>query len=148
MSINPQPSLPSIARHPSSCPRKRASTFLLHNVALALTLALAALPARAQQFPQDATPGQCLPTPHIAPGDAPGGNVYNQNAGPQAQDAPNDTTATYPTIQPTTPDPIPNDATPQDHVTYAPFPFSGGINNPILSQSGAPETSSSNPKGC
>ncbi len=133
------------APQPPSCPRKRASTYPCN---IAFALILTALPARAQQFPQDAAPGQCLPTPHLAPGDAPGGNVYNQDAGPQAETAPDNVTATYPAIEPATPDAIPNDAVPQNDINFQSFPFSGGINNPILSPSGGPETSSSSPKGC
>ncbi len=140
MSISPALSAPV-----PSCRRRPASTPCLLAF---LTLTLAAPIAQAQQFPQDATPGQCLPTPHLAPGDAPGGNVYNQNAGPQAQTAPNNQVATYPDIQPVTPDPIPNDAIPQNDINFQPFPFSGGINDPALSPTGGPETSSTTNKGC
>ncbi len=130
-----------------SCPRKRASTFPLHIIALTLILAVSPL-AQAQQFPQDATPGKCLPTTHIAPGDGPGGNIFASHFGPQPRDMPNNEVATFPDIQPITPDPIPNDPTPKDSVNYAPFPFSGGINSPILNPNGGPEASSTANKGC
>jgi hypothetical protein len=131
--------------HHPSWPRKRLST--PYDLALLLTFAFAPL-AHAQQFPQDSTPGKCLPTQHVAPGDGPGGNIFATHFGPQPPDAPNNETATYPTIQPLTPDPIPNDSIPQDGLTYAPFPFSGGINDPVLDSSGGPETSSTTNKGC
>jgi len=111
-----------------------------------LPFLLFALPAHAQQFPQDATPGKCLPAQHVAPGDAPGGNVFASHFGPQPPDAPNDEVATYPDIQPTTPDPVPDDPFPKDGVSYPPFPFSGGINDSALSQTA--ETPATPNKGC
>ncbi len=113
-----------------------------------LALLVLASPAYAQQFPQDATPGKCLPTPQIAPGASPGGNIYASHFGPQPHDAPNSEIATYPDVTQIQPDPIPNDSVPQNDLSFKPFPYSGGINDPVLSPSGGPEISGTTNKGC
>jgi hypothetical protein len=121
------------------CSQKRSAFF---------AFVFVASPALAQQFPQDATPGKCLPAAHIAPGEGAGGNVYASHFGPQPPDAPNSEVATYPDIQTLQPDPIPNDGVPQNDINFQSFPFSGGFNDPALSQTMGPEEPTSNLKGC
>jgi len=106
-------------------------------------------PSSAQSYPTDpASAGNCpaAATPKT-PGDGPGGNVFATHIGaPQPLDAPSDEVATYPDIQTLTPDPYPSQSIQPDNLTYPAFPFSGSINNPVLSQSG-PE-STAKPSGC
>jgi len=122
--------------------KKVTSSFLL--------LACLASPAFAQSFPNDpASAGNCpAAAPPKTPGDGPGGNVFATHIGaPQPPDAPNDKVATYPDIRTLTPDPYPSQDLQPDHLQYPSFPFSGSINNPVLSQSNAPEETGK-PGGC
>jgi len=106
--------------------------------------------ALAQSYPTDpASAGNCpaAATPKT-PGDGPGGNVFATHIGaPQPPDVPNNEVATYPDIQTITPDPPPTEDIQPDTLNYPAFPFSGSINNPVLSQSNAPE-STGKPGGC
>ncbi len=68
---------------------------------------------------------------------------------PQPQDAPNNEVATYPDITQIQPDLAQPDQARPDAPPLQPFPFSGTINDPVLSQGNAPEQPYNPPKtGC
>ncbi len=106
-------------------------------------------PALAQSYPTDpASAGNCpaAATPKT-PGDGPGGNVFATHINaPQPLDLPDNHVATYPDIETLNPDPFPSENIAPEDLAYPSFPFSGSINNPVLSQSG-PE-STGKPGGC
>jgi len=105
--------------------------------------------AAAQSYPTDpASAGNCpAASAPKTPGDGPGGNVFATHINaPQPLDLPNNESATYPDIEADQPDQFPLQPISPDNLTYPPFPFSGSINNPVLTQS-APE-STANPSGC
>ncbi len=123
--------------------------FFFKKSSACLLACVLALPAQAQTQPNAANDCGVISTPSH-PGEAPGGNIFASHIGqPQPQDAPNDEVATYPDITQTTPDhTIPEQVQP-DPSPNQPFAFSGSINNPVLSQSNAPEQSYAAPKkGC
>jgi hypothetical protein len=107
---------------------------------------LLATPAHAQ----NAATGCGVIAPPGAPGEGPGGNVFSSHIGQaQPQDAPNDEVATYPDITQIQPDLAAPDQAKPDAPPLQPFPFSGTINDPVLSQGNAPEQPYNPPKtGC
>ena len=106
-------------------------------------------PALAQSYPNDpASAGNCpAAAAPKTPGDGPGGNVFATHINaPQPLDLPDNHIATYPDIETLNPDPFPSENIAPEDLAYPSFPFSGSINNPVLSQSG-PE-STGKPGGC
>jgi hypothetical protein len=107
-------------------------------------------PSSAQSYPTDpASAGNCpaAATPKT-PGDGPGGNVFATHIGaPQPLDAPSNEVATYPDIETIQPDQFPVQSIAPNTLNYPAFPFSGSINNPVLSQGEAPETTGKS-SGC